>query len=239
MVLASLLTRTRALALPTQCALCFEWGRDRVCGACRERFIRAIARCRQCALQVPEGTTVCGACVKQPPPFDAALAALDYAHPWDRLIGRFKFHAALDLVAPLATSLLEAWRHSGLPRPELLVPVPLSASRLRERGYNQSWQIARRLARWLGCPADDALLLRIKDTPHQLAFPPDRRAANVQAAFMVEPRRPPGLRAERITVVDDVMTTGATAAEIARVLKQAGAAQVDVWVLARTPAPSE
>jgi ComF family protein len=201
--------------------------------------VRFVPRCLRCALQVPEGATVCGACLKQPPPFDTALAALDYGHPWDRLIGRFKFHAALDLVTPFAQSMADAWRRCGRPCPEVLVPVPLAASRLRERGYNQSWQIARRLARALGCAADDGLLLRIKDTPHQLAFPPERRAANVHAAFIVEPRRIAALRGRRITIVDDVMTTGATAAEIARALKQGGAAAVDVWVVARTPAPND
>jgi ComF family protein len=234
--LSSLLHR---FALPTHCALCLDWDRERICGACRDRFMRSVPRCLRCALQVPEGAAVCGACIKQPPPFDAALAALDYGHPWDRLIGRFKFHAALDLVGPLAQGLADAWRRSGRPRPEVLVPVPLAASRLRERGYNQSWQIARRLARVLGCAAEDRLLLRIKDTPHQLALPPERRAANVHAAFIVEPRRIASPRGRRVTVVDDVRPPGAPAAEIARALKQAGAAAVDVWVVARTPAPND
>ncbi len=174
-----------------------------------------------------------------PPPFDATLAALDYGHPWDRLIGQFKFHAALDLALPLAQSLADAWRASGRPRPDRLLPVPLAAPRLRERGYNQSWQIVRPLSRLLACPADARLLLRIRDTPHQLAFPVEQRAANVRAAFAVEPARRAGLQGQRVAVVDDVMTTGATAAEIARVLRQAGAAAVEVWVVARTPAPSD
>jgi ComF family protein len=174
-----------------------------------------------------------------PPAFDAALAGVDYAHPWDHLVARFKFHAALDLAAPLAARLVCAWEAAGLPVPEVLVPVPLAGARLRERGYNQAWEIARRLARTLGCPADAHLLLRLRDTPHQLAFPPERRATNVRAAFAVEPTRLAELRGRRITLVDDVMTTGATAAEIARELKQAGATAVDVWVAARTPAPHE
>lgn len=239
MSFTSLLSRTQAFALPTQCALCRGWASERLCGACTNRFVRRVPRCLRCALQVPEGAGVCGSCAKQPPPFDTALAALDYGHPWDHLIARFKFHAALDLAAPLAQSLVQAWRLSGRPRPQLLVPVPLAASRLRERGYNQAWQIARRLARLLGCRAEDGLLRRIRDTPHQLAFPPERRAANVQAAFMAEPARLAALRGRRITVVDDVMTTGATAAEITRVLRHAGAAAVDVWVVARTPAPND
>jgi ComF family protein len=117
----------------------------------------------------------------------------------------------------------------------LLLPVPLSTQRLRERGYNQAWELARRLGHALRCPADSRLLLRVKDTPHQLAFPRAKRAENVRAAFAVEPRRLGELRGRSVTLVDDVMTTGATVAEASRALLQAGASEVDVWVFARTP----
>jgi len=170
---------------------------------------------------------------------EATLAATDYAHPWDHLIGRFKFNAALDLADMWARCIEDAWRPSGLPRPDLLVPVPLSTERLRERGYNQSWEIARRLSRRIDCAADAHVLLRIRDTPHQLAFPIEQRAANVRGAFAVEPGRLKDLRGSRVAVVDDVLTTGATTAEIARVLRHAGAAAVQVWVIARTPRPAE
>ena len=121
----------------------------------------------------------------------------------------------------------------------MLLPVPLSGKRLRERGYNQAWELARRLGRALHCPADARLLLRVKDSPHQLALPPAQRAANVRGAFAVEPRRISELRGREVALIDDVMTTGATAAEIVRVLLQAGAARVQVWVLARTPRPED
>jgi len=206
---------------------------------CLRQFNVIQARCQRCALRMPQGVDVCGACLRQPPPYERVLAAVDYGHPWDRLIASFKFNAALDLAAVLAQRLADAWTTSGLARPTLLLPVPLSSQRLRERGYNQSWELARRLAQRLRCPADARLLLRIKDTPHQLTFPPDRRDANVRGAFAVEPKRLAELRGRHVTVVDDVMTTGATAAEIARTLRQAGAAEVNLWVLARTPAPGD
>jgi ComF family protein len=235
LLLTRFLRRLQVPRLPTECVICRGWDRHRVCAACRQRFVSLVPRCLRCAVRVPTGVSECGACVKHPPPYDAALAALDYAHPWDRLIAAFKFRAALDLAMPLAQSMADAWRASGEPEPGWLVPVPLSAPRLRERGYNQSWEITRRLGRLLERPADAQLLLRIKDTPHQLAFPPERRAANVHGAFAVEPSRIASLGGRTLTVLDDVMTTGATAAEIARVLKQAGAARVQIWVLARTP----
>jgi len=133
--------------------------------------------------------------------------------------------------------MLAAHAHAGRPAPGLLLPVPLSLQRLRERGYNQAWELARRLARALGTRADARLLLRIRDTPHQLALPPEERAANVRGAFAVEPARRAELRGASVTVVDDVLTTGATLREIARVLRHAGVAQVHVWTLARTPRP--
>ena len=174
-----------------------------------------------------------------PPPFAGSVAAVDYAHPWDGLITRFKFNAALDLAPVLAARLLASIQRNPVPQPSLLLPMPLSAQRLRERGYNQAWELARRVGGALHCPADAKLLLRVKDSPHQIAFPREQRAANVRDAFAVEPLRVSELRGRGVALVDDVMTTGATAAEAARVLLQAGAANVQVWVVGRTPRPQD
>jgi len=220
---------------PSQCAVCHDWGMQRVCVLCVERFAPMLPRCGRCAIEVPARTRLCGACITDPPPFEHTLAAVDYAHPWDGLITQFKFHSALDLAPALTQRLLDTFRRGDEPAPTLLLPIPLSAQRLRERGYNQAWELARRLARALDCRADASLLLRVKDTPHQLALAPDKRAGNVRAAFAVEPRRRAELIGATVTLVDDVMTTGATVSEAARVLLQAGAAQVHVWVVARTP----
>lgn len=220
------------------CAVCHGWGRRRVCASCLDVFAAPVTRCQRCALPVPAGAPVCGGCLVDPPSFDAALACFDYRAPWDRLIAAFKFHAALELTAFFAATLVDAEALRGGERPSLLLPVPLAAARLRERGYNQAWSLTRRVARAIGARADAGLLLRIRETAHQLDLPPASRAGNVRGAFAVEPRRRAEIAGQRIAVVDDVMTTGSTAAEIARVLKQAGAAHVDVWVLARTPRPA-
>lgn len=208
-----------------------------MCRACSHRFAAPVQRCERCALRVPEGVSVCGACLRRPPNFDGVLASVDYDHPWDRLIARFKFNAALDLSSALARLLVDTHLASAQPQPSLLLPVPLSRQRLHERGYNQAWELTRRAARTLRCPADAHLLLRVKDTPHQLAFPPAQRAANVRGAFAVEPTRLHELRGRSVIVVDDVMTTASTAAEVSAVLRQAGALQVRFWVVARTPRP--
>ncbi len=230
---------TRLLKLvPSQCAVCRGWGAQAVCNACTERFAAHVPRCERCALQVPAGVHTCGACLTDPPPFDGALAGMDYAHPWSTLITQFKFHAALDLAQALAAQLLTAQQHAGRAVPDLLLPVPLSAARLRERGFNQAWELTRRLGRALSLPTDAHLLLRMKDSPHQLALPPEQRAANVRGVFAVEPLRRAELSGRSVAVIDDVMTTGATFGEIARVLKQAGASRVEAWALARTPRPA-
>jgi ComF family protein len=221
--------------LPSLCAVCHGWGSGRICVECTRQFAAAVPRCERCAIEVPAGVAVCGACLREPPSYDRAIAAVDYDHPWDALIAAFKFHGALDLAAALAQRLVAAVEAAGGARPGLLLPVPLGPARLKERGYNQAWELARRAARGLDCRSDARLLLRIKDTAQQLALPRAQRAANVRGAFLVEPRRAGELRGRDVALVDDVLTTGATAAEIANVLKHAGAASVQLWVVARTP----
>lgn len=174
-----------------------------------------------------------------PPPFDAAVACVDYGFPWDHLITRFKFHGALDLAPVFARAVADAWADPDAAAPDIVLPVPSSPARLRERGYDQAWELARRIARRVGCKAEPTLLRRVRHTAHQIALPPGERAGNVSGAFAVEPRRTGEVRGRSIAVVDDVMTTASTAAEVARALKQAGAAQVAIWVFARTPLPGD
>ncbi|MET0348232.1 MAG: ComF family protein [Rhizobacter sp.] len=221
--------------LPSLCAVCHGWGPSRVCPACLARFAEPAPRCTRCALRVPPGVATCGACLVAPSPLDGAVAAVDYAFPWDHLLLAFKFHAALDLAPALAARLRAATQANGPAAPELVLPVPQSPDRLRERGFNQAWELARRL----GPPADAHTLLRVRHTPHQLALPEAQRAANVRGAFAVEPSRRHRLAGRHVAVVDDVMTTGATGREVARVLLEAGAASVCWWAVARTPRPSD
>jgi ComF family protein len=224
--------------LASLCAVCRGWGSQRVCADCVARFAQPVPRCTACALPVPAGVALCGDCLKVPPPWQCALSAVDYGYPWDGLLTHFKFHAALDLAPALVQRVVDAHRRDPASRhPGWLLPMPLSAERLRERGHNQAWELARRLAVPLNCLADAHLLLRLRDTPHQTRLSPSERVANVRGAFAVEPRRLAELRGRDITLIDDVMTTGASAAEASRVLLQAGATRVQVWVVARTPRP--
>lgn len=237
---------SRPLALPSQCAVCHAWQGHRLCRDCVGRFGRAPPRCRRCAIEVPAGTIACGACLLDPPPFDACVAAADHAWPWHRLVAQLKFRESLDLLEPLGQRLLQALaarqQDDPLPAPDWIVPVPLAGDRLAERGYNQAWELARWLASRRPLPpgtarADARLTSRLRTTPHQLALTAPARRANMRGAFMVEPARAAELAGTSVALVDDVLTTGATAAELARQFKLAGARHVQVWVLTRTPRP--
>ena len=229
----------RPLRWPSRCAVCSGWSGGRLCTTCLERFAAPRARCARCAIAVHSSVSLCADCLRSPPPFDAAVAAVDYAFPWADVVAAFKFAQGLDRAGALAALLAQAVARDGVPQVDLVVPVPLAPQRLAERGYNQAWELARRLARHLGARADATLLRRLVETPHVADLPRDARAAVVRGAFAVDPRRSGGVRGQRIALVDDVMTTGATLAEAARVLQHAGAAEVHAWVLARTPAPHD
>jgi ComF family protein len=238
------LSASERMGLPGHCRLCRAWGIGAWCAACDARFRSAAHRCVRCALVLPANDPaapaprVCGPCLRRPPPWSAAVCAEDYAFPWDRLIADLKFHDQPEVARPLAERLAQAVRDaletSDAALPELLVPVPLSARRLRERGYNQAWELARRLGAALGIGADAQLLLRPVDTAHQATLPRAERERNLRGAFMVDPARRSAVDGRRIALVDDVMTTGATLREATLELLRAGAAEVQVWAIART-----
>lgn len=223
--------------LPTQCAVCRGWSARRLCADCLARHAAPLPRCRACAIAVPAGVGHCGACLAAPLPFAGTVAAVDYVFPWSGLVTAFKFHAALDLAAPMADLLADAARAQAGTLPERLLPVPLGRSRLAERGMNQAWELARRVARRLRLDATAGLLTRPVDTPHLAELPREARAQAIRGAFALAPGASTVLRGRALALVDDVMTTGATAAEAARTLLAAGAASVQLWVFARTPAP--
>jgi ComF family protein len=163
------------------------------------------------------------------------VAGVDYGYPWDRLLADLKFHQRLEpadaLLQPLLARLQDGCGCDGV----RVVAVPLARERLRERGYNQSWELARRVARALALEARADALFRVRDTGHQLGLHRAARGANLQGAFVVTPPHASWVRGARIALVDDVLTTGATAQAATRTLIAAGALDVQVWVVARTP----
>jgi len=179
----------------------------------------------------------CGACLRDPPPFDRCIAVADYGFPWDRLIARFKFEGQPELAPLLARALHRSLLRAAPPAVQVVLPVPLSAARLAERGYNQAWELARRVAALQGVASESGWLQRLRDTPHQVGSSRAARQRNLRDAMWVTPAAAAGLTGRAVALVDDVLTTGVTAAAAALALRAAGAASVQVWVLARTPAP--
>jgi ComF family protein len=210
------------------CFVCRGAARELLCAACRAELpLLGSELCPRCALPSP-GAAVCGRCLAEPPAYDATIAALGYDFPGDALVHALKFRGELAL-APLLAELLRERIPAREPI-DRVVPVPLSAARLRSRGYNQALEIARHL---VPAKLELELCVRLRDGAPQMELPWAERQRNVRNAF--DCRR--ALLGAKVAVVDDVMTTGATLDEIARTLKRAGAERVVNWVVARTLPP--
>ncbi|MDQ6916749.1 MAG: double zinc ribbon domain-containing protein [Pseudomonadota bacterium] len=225
------------LALPQRCELCAAVsGTALVCNACSRDLPWLKSVCPVCALAA--SNAICGQCLSDPPAFDATIDAFSYAFPVDRLIHSFKYQGRLALAEWCAEAILarfERVRAVTLSRPHRLVALPLSLERQRERGYNQALEIARVLAARTRIALLRRGLTRVRATPPQSALPWAERAKNVRGAFACDV----DLSGLTVAVVDDVMTTGASVAEVAKILKASGAARVENWIVARTPPPAE
>ena len=215
---------------PERCVLCRAPATNALCPDCRVDLPFIERGCKRCALPL-SGTgngLECGACQRRAPAFDRAAIPLLYAPPADVLITRFKFHGKLPLAATLATLIAEHVQSD--PRPDVIVPVPLHPIRVRERGFNQSLELARVLSRQLAVPLSKRALTRTRHTQPQTNLDLRRRRRNLVGAFRAVAQDLP----THVALVDDVMTTGATAEAAATELKRAGAISVSVWAIART-----
>ena len=232
---------TAGRLLPGACALCAATGPHVLCAGCRAQFFSSTGpRCSCCALPLPGTAGLaarCGNCLRQPPAFDATVTVTDYAAPVDQLILGLKFGAKLAL-APLFSDLLRdallGVAAAGVPLPDCIAPVPLGRIRLQERGFNQALEIARPLSALLGVQLTTDMLVRVRDTAAQAQLSPVARKRNLRGAFTLAPQMIDTVRGRHIGIVDDVMTTGATANELAATLKRFGAARVTCLMVART-----
>ena len=214
--------------LASQCLLCgAATERDPVCTACANELppMAATASCPCCG-EGGSGGEICGRCLRRPPPFATTVAAWRYAFPADRLVQALKYQHRLALAGWFGRQLASRMHLADY---DWIVPLPLHPGRLAERGFNQSQLIAEALAKCLQRPVDRDSLVRIRPTPPQAALAYRRRQANVRGAFACQR----DFRAQRLLLVDDVMTTGATLREAARVLRLHGAAEVGLAVVAR------
>lgn len=220
----------RGLFVP-RCLICGELGANGLdlCANCRQCLPILKHACSHCALPLAD-PGVCQHCQQRDPVLGHCHAAFIYGFPLDRLVPRLKFHRDLAAGRLLAELLIESVAAASLPQPQALVPVPLHAGRLRQRGYDQALELARPLARRLNLSLRADALQRTRATAAQSELDASQRQRNLQQAF-----RACGPMPAHVALIDDVMTTGATLHAAARALRQAGVQRVDAWVCARVP----
>ena len=222
--------------LPPTCALCGApgaGGRD-LCTGCAAALPYNRHVCPRCALPVAiplTADTLCGTCQRRPPPFARAIAAFRYETPIPTLMGGIKFHGRLNHARLLGQLLADAIQEYAPPMPQVLIPVPLHPARLAARGFNQSLEIARVVARVLDLPVASHCCRRVRRTPPQTGLDEPARRRNIRGAFVAQPPLP----WRHVVILDDVVTTGSTVGELALALRRAGAESVAVWAVARTP----
>lgn len=193
--------------------------------------------CPSCGLPLhnfePGSRSLCLDCILNPPPYSGARSFGFYSGDLARLIHGFKFlgrRNLSDLLAPLLLeTFYENWDCDDF---DLLLPVPLHRRRRRKRGYNQSELLARALARKTGIAIEGGLLKRVRPTLSQVGLKDAQRRDNVRNAFRCG--NPAKISGRRVLLVDDVLTTGATAGSASSALLKAGALRVSVLALART-----
>ncbi|MEB5995809.1 amidophosphoribosyltransferase [Acinetobacter baumannii] len=225
------------LSIRSRCWLCrqpLSLMRHGLCSCCLRHLPARPPCCPRCGLPAGETRTPCGRCLQRPPPWQRLVFVGDYVTPLSLLVKRFKFHRAPELAPALARLILLRWQQARaeqyLNRPDLILAVPLHATRCWRRGYNQSDLLARPLARWLGCAYRPAALRRVRKTALQQRLSASARRRNLQRAFVCTVP----VAGRHIALVDDVVTTGSTVSAIAALLRRQGAASVQIWCVCRT-----
>jgi len=218
--------------LPPRCVLCGQpCGAVCICAGCRADLPWHGPHCLRCALPLGSAKDeICGACIQKSPPFTRTVCPLRYDFPADRLVQAFKFKRQLASGRVLSHLLCEAVTLHETDLPDMLVPVPLHRWRVLKRGFNQAGEMAAYAGTMFRIPLLASALRRRRNTPAQSGLSRKQRRKNLRGAFHWRGGVKPG---RHIALIDDVMTTGATLSECARVLKSAGARRVDVWVAAR------
>ena len=222
--------------LPPRCLLCGQPSASVcLCEPCRMDLPGPGPHCYQCGL--PLGSPkdrVCGACIQSPPPFTRTVCPLRYQFPADRLVQAFKFSRQLAAGRVLSHLLCECVNARQVSLPDMLIPVPLHNLRMIKRGFNQACELGAYASHRLKVPLLTTGLRRHRHTRAQSGLSRKQRRKNVRGAFYWHGLVKPG---RHVALIDDVMTTGTTVSECARVLKKAGAKRVDIWVATRaTPA---
>lgn len=217
--------------LPVVCVLCHHYhqGFHAVCDPCKNQFTAIKHPCEICSLPLTDASfAICGHCIKQRPVFDKVLTAYSFEDPLRTLLHEFKYQKGLYLRSFLIKLILDA-QNKQTPVPDCLIPVPLHPQRLRQRGFNQAAELAKGLAKQSGIPCDLAICTKIINTQPQVGLNREERRKNLRLSFAVKP-----CSYRHIVLIDDLLTTGSTADELANLFKKQGVERVDVWCCART-----
>lgn len=219
---------------PPSCIFCDKKAESflDLCNACRKGLLSLDTQCTCCAQPLEIQSTkqqICGRCQKIPRAFNKVYAPYLHQGEVRYLINQLKFEKSYKNSRILGLLLSDFLITEKAALPDIIVPVPLHTQRYRQRGYNQTLEIAKVISNELCIPIEYKNCLRAQNTPHQISLSLKQRHKNIKGAFTV--KRP--ITAKHIAILDDVMTTGATANELAKTLKAAGAKQVDVWICAR------
>lgn len=226
--------RLIGMVYPPRCVLCGSSGFNRmdICVACYRDLPWIESACKQCAIPLAingADAIECGHCLKKSPAFDHSISLFSYQNDAIKLIHQLKFNEKLTNARLLGSMLAAAVQKNGTVLPDCILPVPLSKKRLRQRGFNQSIELARPIHRALNIPISTGSVIRVRDTQSQTGLDRKQRRKNILNAFhVIQP-----LNAQHVAIVDDVVTTTSTVNELARILKKAGVKRVDIWSIAR------
>ena len=220
---------------PSRCILCQKTLNQaiEICPDCYRSLPHNASCCQACALPLPDelrNVAICGRCLRQPPAFDYAHSLFRYESSVIGLVHQLKFGERISHARSIGEMLWSTLCQSG-ESPDCLLPVPLHDSRLRQRGFNQSLEISRVIAKKSGIPVEYDAVVRHRSTSAQTGLDAKQRKKNIKGAFSVINK----LDYEHVLIVDDVMTTGATVDELARLLKKNGVMRVGVMTIARAP----
>lgn len=220
---------------PSRCILCKKTVNQaiEICPDCYSALPHNENCCQACALPLPEelgSTVICGRCLRQPPTFDYAYSLFRYEGNVIGLVHQLKFGERISHARSIGEMLCSKLHQAG-ESPDCLLPVPLHDLRLRQRGFNQSVEISRVIAKKSGISIEYDAVVRHRRTPAQTGLDAKQRKSNIKGAFTVAQV----IDYQHVLIIDDVMTTGATVNELARLLKNNGVMRVGVMTIARAP----
>ena len=219
--------------LPYTCILCNSLSDQRIdlCSYYFNNLPFYPTSCIKCGKPITKIASQCGQCLKSPPQFNNTHILFQYKPPITKLLKRLKFNQNLTNAKVLGELLAKyvAIKYANLKFPNVLLPIPLHPKRIKQRGFNQTIELARPIAKLLKIPIEYKFCHRVRETLPQTMLPAHARRKNLQNAFYINAN----LTGMHIAVIEDVITTGSTIKSFCQALKQAGAHKIDIWCIAR------